>query len=346
MACCACSSNRPSQGVLTPVAVSLEGTSRVSVLAATTRRRSTSDPGEMFNGERADDVSYAAIGVSIPPDGSRKVGEVQMPRSLPGNPQSEFVTVSADYLDKRAFSAAVSAAAKQGGRDKVLVFVHGFNNRFDDAVYRFAQVVHDSKAEGIPVLFTWPSRGELQLGAYAYDRESATYSRDSLEQLLDTLASNPNVKEINVLAHSMGNLVALEALRGKAIGGGGKIGHKIKNVFLVAPDVDVDVFRTQIQRMGSPRLRFALFVAQDDKALALSQLIWGGTQRIGVVNPDQDTYREMLAKEQITVFDLTKLEGEAHTRAFDDITKVVVMVREQFNEEPVVTEGKKIARPR
>ena len=217
----------------------------------------------------------------------------------------------------------------------MLIFVHGFNNRFDDAVYRFAQVVHDSEAEGIPVLFTWPSRGELRLNAYAYDRESAIYSRDTLEQLLDTLAANRDVKEVNILAHSMGNWVTLEALRGKAIGGG-KIGHKVKNVFLVAPDVDVDVFRTQIRRMGNARPRFALFVSQDDKALSVSQFIWGGMPRIGDINPEQEPYRDVLAQEQITVFDLTKLPGNnAHTRAFDDITQVMVMVREQLDEEPV-----------
>jgi esterase/lipase superfamily enzyme len=343
VACAACSSGRPSQGVLTPVVESAEGSSRVPILAATNRRRSTTNDGEMFSGERAEGVSYAAVAVSIPPDDSRKIGQVQWPASLPGNPQRDFVTVSADYLDKAAFSAAVTSAAKQGGRTKVLVFVHGFNNRFDDAVYRFAQIVHDSKAEGIPVLFTWPSRGELRLNAYAYDRESALYSRDALEQLLDTLAANPNVKEVNILAHSMGNWVTLEALRGKAIGGGGKIGGKIRNVFLVAPDVDVDVFRTQIRRMGVSRPRFALFVSQDDKALSLSQFIWGGMPRIGDIDPEQEPYRDILAQEQITVFDLTKLPGEAHTRAFDDITKVVVMVREQLNEEPVVTAGRRIA---
>jgi esterase/lipase superfamily enzyme len=343
LACGACASTRPSQGMLTPVAVSAEGTSRVTVLAATNRRRSTTSPGEMFDGERAPDLSYAAVDVSIPPDSSRKVGRVQVPGSAVGNPERDFVTVSADYLDKKAFSAAVTNAAKQSGRNKVLVFVHGFNNRFDDAVYRFAQIVHDSKAEGIPVLFTWPSRGELRLNSYAYDRESAIYSRDALEQLLETLATNPNVKEVNILAHSMGNWVALEALRGKAIAGG-KIGSKVKNVFLVAPDVDVDIFRTQIQRMGAARPRFLLFVSQDDKALSLSQFIWGGMPRLGEVNPEQEPYRDILAQQHIAVFDLTKLQGnDAHTRAFDDITQVVVMVREQLNEEPVVTSGRRIA---
>jgi esterase/lipase superfamily enzyme len=264
---------------------------------------------------------------------------------LTGTSPRNFVTVGADHLDKRAFSAAISSAAKQGGRSKVLIFVHGFNNRFDDAVYRFAQVVHDSGAEGIPVLFTWPSRGELRLNAYAYDRESAIYSRDTLEQLLDSLAANRDVKEINILAHSMGNWVTLEALRSKAIGGGkAGIGQKVKNVFLVAPDVDVDVFRTQIRRMGNARPRFALFVAQDDKALSVAKFIWGGMPRIGDINPEQEPYRNALAEAQITVFDLTKLPGDnAHTRAFDDITQVMVMVREQMNEEPVVTQGGRVA---
>ena len=62
---------------------------------------------------------------------------------------------------------------------QVLVFVHGFNNRFEDAVFRFAQIIHDSRADVAPVLFTWPSKGSVF--AYGYDRESANYSRDALE---------------------------------------------------------------------------------------------------------------------------------------------------------------------
>ena len=62
-----------------------------------------------------------------------------------------------------------------------------------------------------------------KLRAYTYDRESANYSRDAFEQLLEMLAANPNVKEINIVAHSMGNWVTLEALRGLSIRSG-KIG--------------------------------------------------------------------------------------------------------------------------
>jgi esterase/lipase superfamily enzyme len=337
----ACAS-RPSQGVLIPTAT-VEGASLVPIFAATTRQRSTTDPGEMFNGERAADVSYAAITVSIPPDASRKIGEVQWPTSLPGDPRINFMTVSADYIDKQAFAASIASFAKRTGRSKVLVFVHGFNSRFDDAVYRFAQIVQDSKAPVIPVLFTWPSRGELRLRAYTYDRESANYSRDALESLLGTLASYPSVTEISLLAHSMGNWVAMEALRGRSIRqtAASIKNDKLKNVLLVAPDVDVDVFRTQIDRIGGGRPRIALFVSQDDDALNLSKTIWGDVPRLGDIDPAQEPYRTELGRDKILVFDLTRLAtagDDAHDRAFSDVTSVMGMIQQRLSQGQSMTD--------
>ena len=342
LVCCGCS-GRPQQGVLVPVANSASGTSRVTVLAATMRKRSANDPGEMFNGERALEMSYASVAVSIPPDSAREIGRIQWPELLPGDPARNFVTVQAGYLQKPDFVSALVPMTKQGAaRGRVLIFVHGFNNRFDDAVYRFAQIVHDSHAPGVPVLFTWPSRGEIKLRAYTYDRESASYSRDAFEELLDTLSRLPSVTEINILAHSMGNWVVLEALRTRAIKAG-RVGDKVKNVMLVAPDVDVDVFRTQISRMGKARPRFAVFVSQDDSALALSKTIWGGVPRLGDVDPEQDPYRGEFASERIEVFDLTKLKtagDNAHDRAFEDVTSVVAMVKERLKQGQELSERK------
>jgi esterase/lipase superfamily enzyme len=75
LGCCGCSA-RLSQGSLLPTAqAETEGTSRVPVLVATERKRSTTDTaGEMFGRERAEEVSYASVTVSIPPDSTRKIG--------------------------------------------------------------------------------------------------------------------------------------------------------------------------------------------------------------------------------------------------------------------------------
>src|SRR5690348_5634920 len=203
----------------------------------------------MFSGVPAQEVSYASIKVSIPPDGARNIGQVQWTKSLPGDTTRDFVTASAEYLDKQSFNKAISAEAKSTGRNRILVFVHGFNNRFDEAVYRLAQIVQDSKTPVIPVLFSWPSKGLVQFDAYKYDLQVANESRASLRALISTIAANRSVKEITVLCHSMGCWPALEGLQSNSIRVSRNSGM-VKGVLLVAPDLDVDVFRTEVRHIG------------------------------------------------------------------------------------------------
>ena len=290
------------KGVLAPVASTVPGTSKVTMLVATTRAADP-DAGVLFSGERGK-PAYVEMTISLPPDSRRKVGEVQWPSRLPGNPETDFVTLKVDKLDAKTGLARLHERVSRVPKRRVMVFVHGFNNRFEDAVYRFAQIVHDSDADVVPVLFTWPSRGSIF--AYGYDRESTNYSRSALENLLQNLARDPAVGEISLLAHSMGNWVALEALTQMAIRNRG-IPPKIANVMLASPDVDADVFRTQIAEMEGRRPKFTLFVSQDDRALAVSRRVWGGKDRLGAVDPDVEPYKSEFEQLKITVLNLTKL---------------------------------------
>ena len=283
----------------------------------------------MFGSERAVTTSYARIAVSIPPDGARKVGEIQWPASPPGDPSRDFVTTSADYLDKPAFSMALADAAKTTRRSKAMIFVHGFNNRFDDAAYRFAQIVEDSKVPVIPVLFSWPSQGIVGLRAYQYDRESATQSREALEQLMDTVALSRGVKEVTLLCHSMGCQLAMDALRSRSMRTG-RIGAKITNVLLVAPEWMRMSLTRKCSRWAKPDLDLRYSCRKDDRALEISKSLWGGAQRLGDVNPEQEPYRSDFGREKILVFDLTRLEGRAHSRAFEDVTSVMGMIQRRF----------------
>jgi esterase/lipase superfamily enzyme len=127
----------------------------------------------------------------------------------------------------------------------------------------------------------------------------------------------------------MGCQLTLEALRARAIRSG-SVGGKIKNVLLVAPDVSIDEFPTDIQQMGNKRPRVALFVSQNDPALDISRTISGGIQRVGDINPDQEPYRSEFQQLGIMVFDLSNLNGEAHSRAFEDITSVMGMIKQRL----------------
>ncbi|GJD91915.1 hypothetical protein BHAOGJBA_5468 [Methylobacterium hispanicum] len=295
-------------GVLLPIAAvePVPGTSRVDMLVATTRKSAT-DRGVLFSGERGDAVAYTDLAVSIPPDATRQPGTVQWPKSLPGNPATDFVALRAEPVDRSRVAAWTGRAAKRGTKRHVLVFVHGFNNKFEDAVFRFAQIVHDSGAEVAPVLFTWPSKGSVL--AYGYDRESTNFSRNGLETLLRDLAKDPNVGEVTVLAHSMGNWLTLESLRQMAIRDK-RVAPKIRNVILAAPDVDMDLAREAFRDMGSDRPRLTLMVSGDDQALAVSRLVWGDSVRLGAIDPNAEPYKTELERQNIGVLNLSTVKGD------------------------------------
>ncbi|PQA73073.1 esterase [Brucella oryzae] len=296
--------SRP-EGVLVPVGdAASPGTTKVDLVVATTRRPSDK-PGILFSGERDKLVSLNEIVVSIPPEKNRKAGEVQWPKKLPPNPQKDFTTVSVTPLKTDVEMAGWVRPHLTKSR-RVMVFVHGFNNTFEDSVYRFAQIVHDSGADVAPVIFTWPSRASVF--DYNYDKESTNYSRDALEQILRAIVREPEVKDITVMAHSMGSWLTVEALRQMAIRDG-RVNAKITDVILASPDLDVDVFSKQFLAMGKQHPRFTLFTSRDDKALALSRRISGNIDRLGQIDPSIEPYRSELEKAGISVIDLTKLKS-------------------------------------
>lgn len=280
------------------------GIPTVDLLVATTRAPD-SNPAVLFSGERGTGLALSAVTVSIPPDGKREVGQVQWPKKLPSDPMKTFTTVSVAPM-------LSAAQAKDWGRShmtksrRVMVFVHGFNNRYEDAVYRFAQIVHDSGADVAPVIFTWPSRASIF--DYNYDKESTNYSRDALEELLRTVARDPSVSDVTVMAHSMGTWLAMESLRQMAIRDG-KVASKISNVILAAPDLDVDVFGRQIAEIGKTNPKFTIFTSQDDRALLVSRRISGNVDRLGQIDPAAEPYRSALEKFGISVIDLTKMKS-------------------------------------
>jgi esterase/lipase superfamily enzyme len=292
----------------------------VDMLVVSTRAPSAV-PGQIYSGERAEDRSLVNVVVSIPQD--RKAGTIQWPSGPVPDPRHEFTTVKLDPMSPNAVDAwFVRVAAK---RRKVLIFIHGFNNTFEEAVFRFAQIAHDSGADAAPILFTWPSRGGPF--SYLYDRESATNARDAMEFVLNVAATDPNVSDVTILAHSMGNWVALEALRQMAIRRGA-VPPKIRNVIMAAPDVDVDVFQSEYLALGARKPRFTLFLSRDDSALSLSRFLAGDKDRLGDVDPEAEPYRSKLQKTNIVVIDLTKLAAgdPFHHAKFADSPEVVRLI--------------------
>ena len=270
------------RGLLEPVAP-VPGTDSVNMLAATTRAPSA-DAGVLFSGERGEGVSFRNIVVSIPRN--REVGSIQLPRSVPGNPATDFTVTASTALPKARLADWFRSTS--GRSKRVFVFVHGFNTPFDRAVFRFAQLAHDADADASPVLFSWPSRGYLL--DYSRDFDNASYSRSDLADLLGVAAAAPSVREIVILAHSMGSWPAVEAVRQIALKSGG-VPRKIED-------------------MGPKRPQITLFTAQHDRALQVSRFIARGATRLGGIDPTQEEYRNQFAGfSGITVIDLSAINA-------------------------------------
>ncbi|MFM8647158.1 MAG: alpha/beta hydrolase, partial [Methylocystis sp.] len=165
LAACA---GRP-QGVLLATHKRPDNVELVNMLVVTTRAPDDMQEGVMFGGDRANHASFANIIVSVPPDANRLVGEIQWPAEKIANPSYEFSTVEARILTQDEAMKDFDQRIRKTPKRQVLIFVHGFNTKFEEAVYRFAQIIHDANADVVPVLFTWPSRGNLL--QYGYDHE-------------------------------------------------------------------------------------------------------------------------------------------------------------------------------
>ncbi len=290
------------------------------ILIATTRARSE-NPGDLFSGERGTRLDHAAVTVSIPP--VHKTGVLERPRF--GNPSAalHFTLRDRAYVDtEKSFKHAVDrelAARAKDNRD-ILLFVHGYNNDFRDSVLHFSQFAHDSGFNGSLVLFSWASRGSPV--EYFYDRESATVARDGLERTLRTLADT-KVRKIHIMAHSMGNWVAVESLRQLRIGGDVTLRGKIGEIILASPDIDVDVFKSQMRRLGQPVKPYHLLISRDDRALSLSQRLSGNLPRLGNFADDPE-----IAQLGLIVYDATGVQSQGSLRhaKFADAPEIVQLL--------------------
>jgi esterase/lipase superfamily enzyme len=306
---------RPGSEVLTPIADVPQSTEKVRVLVATTRERGSEQDPNAFTAERAKNLNFSALTISIPTQ--HAIGNIEWPDTTPPDPARHFITTERDFLDADGFLNQIRARARKGGPEAndVLVFVHGYNTLYEEAVYWLAQIVHDSGFKGTAVLFAWPSRGKAPL--YLADREASTYSRDYFEQALLKMAKLPEVKEINILAHSMGNWLAVETMRQAKMNGHGDFNGKLGDVILASPDLDVNVFRTQLDVIGKLPRPMTILVSGDDKALALSTMLAGDVDRAGRVTADDARAIAAAEKYNLRVVDLTAVDdgnGNHHSK--------------------------------
>ena len=169
--------------------------------------------------------------------------------------------------------------AQGGGGLDVLIYVHGFKNTFETAALNAVQLSDGIKFRGQTMVFSWPSKAGFF--DYAYDRESAMWSRDDFERVLLSIVAAPGAGRVHIVAHSMGTMLTLESLRQLYARYGDAVTQRIGAVVFAAPDIDMDVFSSAIRRIGPLAQKITVIAATNDRALALSGRLAGGMTRVG-----------------------------------------------------------------
>jgi sorbitol/mannitol transport system substrate-binding protein len=266
----------------------------VSVLYATNRVRKTgaSVQGKVedFSSERTQHLSFGEAVVRVPDE--HKVGKIEkeheiwlegMLVSVAENSKTDFILRAASPLSKDEFLKSID----DRNTPSALLFVHGFNTSFRDALFELAQIKWDTNYPGVAIAFSWPSKGPINpavqpfeaMVAYNYDRESAQYSQDAFLEVLRLLHTSANVSKVYIIAHSMGNQLVLNAVN-QASCGDEKLA--IAQMVLAAPDVDWDLFKLSAYRLVAAATGITLYASSVDKALGFS-VKWNGDNRAGFI---------------------------------------------------------------
>jgi esterase/lipase superfamily enzyme len=263
----------------------------VSVNYCTTRARTdVSRRGQplFYSSESSKRTEYGVARVSLPK--GRKKGQIPAPKLVAleynWNPRKHVMVVSASPETEGDFYRRLAAAEKDSPSSarRALVFVHGFTVTFVDALRRCGQIYKDTGFAGTPICFSWPAQERFDPLSYAHASTEADLAPKALGQMLQDLASS-GVDEIYLLAHSMGNKVAVDVLKEWAT----SRHHAcplLKEIVLAAPDIGRDYF---VERIG-PALKSAyravtLYASSKDRPLRMSKWLNGG-QRAGDMEPD------------------------------------------------------------
>jgi esterase/lipase superfamily enzyme len=199
------------------------------------------------------------------------------------DPKKHFTIQEIRAMPEEAFADLMRnrLTASKAFKDHAVIFVHGFNTTFDNAVYRAAQISYDLKFDGVAAVYSWPSKGQTGLQDYGYDRDSAGQAEPHFKQFMELVIGKSTAKSVSVIAHSMGNQLLLPVL--KDLKNSMPAGVQLSQIILAAPDVDRDRFEILAGEIKTLAKGVTLYAASNDRALNASMRLAGGVPRAGDV---------------------------------------------------------------
>ncbi len=275
-----------------------------------------------YGSERSHTLSFGSIDIRSEPDSTGAMGEIKLGGikeigRFPEVPYPAEVTSAGYRRTPDVVAAHEEAVASLQGeirrrlakteRKEVVVFIHGYNNTFNDAADAMGTICRLLGPDFVCVLLTWPaggSRGAF-LG-YNVDRESGEFAVADMRKAIRAIGETEGVRGVDIIAHSRGAAVLASAFQ--QLGGEAYVSRKsiteslrVRNIVLFAPDIDIDVASTKIFDVFSDpdapygakknpnatipikqgSFHMTMYSNPADQALGLSSSIFGSRLRLG-----------------------------------------------------------------
>ena len=254
-------------------------TKTLDVLIVTNRKAKTNAFGcgeEQFGIESGSALQFGLCKVNVPRN--HATGAIDLAKDSRQSSNDYFKIMEAKNLQQSDLISVI----KKSGRTP-LVFVHGFNVRYQEAVLRASQIAFDLKYQGPIILFTWPAgsgdgffEGTLLNKTYESNLTNAKASITLFKDFLINL-QDKGIK-VNLAVHSMGHQVVLPALKQLSETDSDKI--FINQLILNAPDFDANEFKSLVKNIKSVSNKVTLYCSYNDKAMFASKTLNKG-DRLG-----------------------------------------------------------------
>jgi esterase/lipase superfamily enzyme len=257
-----------------------KGFSTVKIYYATDRARTGDElPGSFYGGDRGT-LELGTATVSIPEQ--HKPGRIESPSiwtfDFREDPERHVVLLSVTPKTDEEVYSEMRAQVAETGKAEAFIFVHGFNVPFHEAAQRTAQMAYDMNFDGLPILYSWPSRASLI--SYIADTAVVNLSGRRLSRFLEDVVAQSGATRIHLIAHSMGNRALTDALELFALRYEGAQ-PAFDQVLFTAPDLDAGLFAEMMATIRTTARRITLYASNKDWALAVSRRLHGDAPRAG-----------------------------------------------------------------
>jgi len=298
-------------------------TIKVPVIFATTRRL---DKNSRFSGLRNFQhkdhgliygTALVEIKTSHSLDDHLKALGCELPK--PKEKKQKRVTFST-FSNESTFQNDIHQKLTQPGAREVCVFVHGYNNGFDDAIASAARM--EVALEQPVILFSWPSRKQLR--AYTADECSAEWSVRPFQIFMNQLTDNVGAQKVMTVSHSMGNRLVNWYMQMRSDRADSQP-EQLSEIVLTSPDIDRATFKNYFYKLVNCAKTVRIYVSSRDKALRASKLLHGDEGRVGSAEvPDELRWQVPSNLPNTRVVDFTAVDSGwlGHSIQFDIISSM------------------------